>query len=152
MAESFSQHQINVFKDCFNLYDDNHDGKIDKEELTKIMRALGHPVTYIEMSDIMKDHGNESITFPDLLTILANREGKPIAAGHEIFDALTLRDENRNGYISRSDLEHLLTRGGEQMSIQEVDQLLQDFGFDKMFTQINYEELCKRINANSKSF
>lgn len=26
-----------------------------------------------------------------------------------------------------------------------VDQLLQDFGFDKMFTQINYEGNCQHL-------
>ena len=48
---------LSVFKDCFNLYDKNRDGKVDKEELTKIMRALGHPVTHIEIFEIMKEHG-----------------------------------------------------------------------------------------------
>jgi Ca2+-binding EF-hand superfamily protein len=49
-----------VFKDCFNLYDKNRDGKVEKEELTKIMRALGHPVTHIEIFEIMKAHGKAS--------------------------------------------------------------------------------------------
>ena len=46
-----------VIKDCFNLYDKNRDGKVEKDELTKIMRALGHPVTHIEIFEIMKQHG-----------------------------------------------------------------------------------------------
>ena len=60
MSESVIQCYIcilSVFKDCFNLYDKNRDGKVDKEELTKIMRALGHPVTHIEIFEIMKEHG-----------------------------------------------------------------------------------------------
>ena len=46
-----------VFKDCFSLYDKNRDGKVEKEELTKIMRALGHCVTHIEIQEMMKQHG-----------------------------------------------------------------------------------------------
>lgn len=48
---------FSVFKDCFNLYDRDRDGKVEKEELTKIMRALGHCVTHIEIQKMMKEHG-----------------------------------------------------------------------------------------------
>ena len=151
MAESFSQHQIDVFKDCFNLYDKNRDGKVEKEELTKIMRALGHPVTHIEIFEIMKEHGKASVSFPEFLKMFAEQKAKHVNLEREILNAFALQDRSRKGYISRAEFEHLLVKGGEQMTKQEVQQLLAQYGFDKMITQINYQELSERISANSKA-
>ncbi|CAB3987195.1 calmodulin-like isoform X1 [Paramuricea clavata] len=152
MAESFSQHQIDVFRDCFNLYDKNRDGKVEKEELTKIMRALGHPVTHIEIFEIMKAHGKASVTFPEFVKMLAAQNAKHVNIEREILNAFALQDRSRKGYISRGEFEHLLVKGGEQMTKHEVQQLLSQYGFDKMITQINYQELSQRISASSKAW
>jgi Ca2+-binding EF-hand superfamily protein len=63
--------------------------------------------------------GKASVTFPEFLKMFAEQKAKHINIEREILNAFALQDRSRRGYITRAEFEHLLVRGGEQMTKQE---------------------------------
>jgi Ca2+-binding EF-hand superfamily protein len=63
--------------------------------------------------------GKESVTFPEFVKMLAAQNAKHVNIEREILNAFALQDRSRKGYISRGEFEHLLVKGGEQMTKHE---------------------------------
>ena len=63
--------------------------------------------------------GKPIVTFPEFLKMLAGQKAKPVNIEREILDTFILSDKLKKGYVSRGELEHLLTKGGEGMTKAE---------------------------------
>ena len=48
---------LEEYKDAFNMFDKNKDGRIDTTELAGLMRHMGHNLTGIEFNDIVNECG-----------------------------------------------------------------------------------------------
>ena len=48
---------LSEYKECFSLFDRDHDGFINREELEVILRSLGQNATYVEIDKMVSDIG-----------------------------------------------------------------------------------------------
>ncbi|XP_039933686.2 translation initiation factor IF-2 isoform X2 [Hirundo rustica] len=145
-AKFLSQDQINEFKECFSLYDKRRKGKIQGSELLAVMRSLGVSPTPGEVHRHLQLHGidgNAELDFSTFLTIMY-RQMKQEEPEREILRALAMMDRHGRGVIAVPELRAKLTRLGEKLSEEEVDDLLKEARVGPNGT-IKYEEFVRNI-------
>nr|XP_009507559.1 PREDICTED: calmodulin-like protein 4 [Phalacrocorax carbo] len=145
-AKFLSQDQINEFKECFSLYDKKQNGKIKASDLMAVMRCLGASPTPGEVQRHLHLHTidrNAELDFSTFLNIMY-RQMKQEEPEREILTALSMIDRQKRGVISVSELRAKLTRLGEKLSEEEVDDLLKEAKVGPNGT-IKYEEFVRNI-------
>ncbi|XP_071610212.1 calmodulin-like protein 4 [Heliangelus exortis] len=146
MAKFLSQDQINEFKECFSLYDKNQKGKIKATDLMAVMRSLGASPTPGEVQrhlHLHKIERNSELDFSTFLNIMY-RQMKQEEPEKEILMALSMIDRQKRGVITVSELRAKLTRLGEKLSEEEVDDLLKEAKIGPNGT-IKYEDFVRVI-------
>ncbi|XP_014808168.1 PREDICTED: LOW QUALITY PROTEIN: calmodulin-like protein 4 [Calidris pugnax] len=146
MAKFLSQDQINEFKECFSLYDKKQKGKIKACDLMAVMRCLGASPTPGEVQRHLHLHKidrNAELDFSTFLNIMY-RQTKQEEPEKEILTALSMIDRQKRGVITVSELRAKLTRLGEKLSEEEVDDLLKEAKVGPNGT-IKYEEFVRII-------
>ena len=99
------------YKEAFQLFDKDNDEKITAEELGIVMRALGANPTKQKISEIIKDFDKDGSGKFDLDTFLQImvEYGQEVDSTEDIKKAFEIFDKEKNGYISASELKHVLT-------------------------------------------
>ncbi|XP_066184120.1 calmodulin-like protein 4 [Sylvia atricapilla] len=146
MAKFLSQDQINEFKECFSLYDKKQKGKIQGSELLTVMRSLGTSPTPGEVQRHLQLHRldkTSELDFSTFLTIMY-RQMKQEEPEQEILRALALLDRHGRGVIAVPELRAKLSRLGEKLAPEEVDDLLKEAKIAPNGT-IKYEEFVRQI-------
>mmetsp|Transcript_40561 Transcript_40561/g.75528 ORF Transcript_40561/g.75528 Transcript_40561/m.75528 type:complete len:153 (+) Transcript_40561:48-506(+) len=125
MAEFFTEEQIAEYKSAFDDYDIDGGGSISTAELGTAMRALGacpsDDQLFQWINDVDKD-GNGELDFQEFLNLM----GKMVGADpyEELVDALKVFDRQGEGNVSVKELKHVLTRTGDVLTAEEVDEWL----------------------------
>ena len=135
------------YKEAFQLFDKDNDDKITAEELGIVMRALGANPTKQRIGEIVKEFDKENTGKFDQETFLQIMAayGQEVDSTEDIKKAFEIFDKEKNGYISASELKHVLTTLGEKLSEQEVDDLLKEIGVEDGL--INVDDFVKLISS-----
>ncbi|XP_072000663.1 calmodulin-like protein 4 isoform X3 [Engystomops pustulosus] len=114
------------FKECFNLYDKKGKGKIPAQDLLTVMRCLGACPTPIEVNRHLQQKQED----PE----------------NEILVAMLMTDRQKKGKVPLAELKAKLTRMGEKLTPEEVDDLFRDaeVGPDGM---VKYEDFVRKITV-----
>ena len=126
MAEQLSEDQIAEYKEAYRLFDRDGDGSITTKELRTVMRSLGHSSTEAELQDMVNKvdiNGNGKIEFHEFLTMMS-RKTKERSLEDELKEVFRVFDRDGNGYISASDLKNVMMNLGEELSDEEVTELI----------------------------
>ncbi|XP_062439982.1 calmodulin-like protein 4 [Rhea pennata] len=153
MAKFLSQDQINEFKECFSLYDKKQKGKIKATDLLVVMRCLGASPTPGEVQKHLHLHKidrNAELDFSTFLNIMY-RQMKQEEPEKEILTALAMIDREKKGLIAVAELRAKLTRLGEKLSEEEVDDLLKEAKVGPNGT-IKYEEFVRTISLPAADY
>ena len=86
---------------------------------------------------------NGTIEFDEFLTMMAQKMNDKDDPEEEMREAFKVFDKDGNGYISESELRHVMTNLGEKLTDQEVDEMIKEADIDGD-GQINYQgrSLC----------
>ncbi|XP_074096949.1 uncharacterized protein LOC141526084 isoform X1 [Cotesia typhae] len=140
---AISKAQMKEFEEAFNLFDKDRDGSITKEELGRVMRGLGQfarteelrtmleeidtdgdgNVSLVEFVKIVSDIGNASAAQQTDLTQEQQEE-------QELRDAFRVFDKHNRGYITASDLRAVLQCLGEDLSEEEIEDMIKEVDED----------------------
>ncbi|KAL4237286.1 hypothetical protein ACF0H5_002005 [Mactra antiquata] len=132
MAEFLSEEQIAEFMEAFSLFDKDGDGLITTKELATVMKCLGQHPSEAELQDMINDvdvDGNASIDFPEFLQMMEKRV-QHADAENEVKEAFKVFDKDGDGFISASELRHVMTNLGEKLTDEEVDAMIQEADSD----------------------
>ncbi|XP_020829378.1 calmodulin [Phascolarctos cinereus] len=146
MADQFSEEQIAEFKEAFSLFDKDSDGCITTKELGTVMRSLGQNPTEAELKSMIGEidtDGNGTIDFPEFLSMMA-RKMKDTDSEEEIREAFRVFDKDGNGFVSAAELRHVMTKLGEKLTDDEVDEMIREADVDGD-GQVNYEEFVRML-------
>ncbi|KAG8761361.1 hypothetical protein FRC14_004766 [Serendipita sp. 396] len=133
-------------KVAFSLFDKDGDGKITTQELGEVMRSLGHNPTQRELLAMIAEsdtNGNGTIEYSEFLDMMARQKKDD---EEDLMDVFKIFDRDRDGYISGSELKHVMLHLGDQMSDQEVDDLIWEADTDRD-GRISYKEFVKMMTA-----
>ncbi|GAN10979.1 calmodulin-like isoform 1 [Mucor ambiguus] len=135
-------------REAFMLFDKDNNGTIDTSELGAVMRSLNMNPTDTELKDMINEvdgNGNGSIEFEEFVAMLSRkRRGSEIQ--EEIKETFRVFDRDGNGYISESELRHIMASVGEKLTEDELNVMLREADVDGD-GQINYEEFCYLANS-----
>ncbi|XP_064601551.1 calmodulin-A-like isoform X2 [Liolophura sinensis] len=149
MAElepKLTDEQIGEFREAFTMFDRDGDGRITAKELGTVLRSLGQNPTEGELRDMINDvdiDGNGTIEFDEFLRMMAKRQSE-VDEQKDITDAFKVFDRNGDGFISASELRHVMTTLGEQLSDDEVENMIKEADVDGD-GMINYEEFIRMM-------
>ncbi|PIA50031.1 hypothetical protein AQUCO_01300634v1 [Aquilegia coerulea] len=146
MGKDLSDDQVSSMKEAFTLFDTDGDGKIAASELGILMRSLGGNPTQAQLKEIITQEKLTSpFDFPRFLDLM-RKHMKLEPFDRQLRDAFKVLDKESTGFVSVSDLRHILTSIGEKLDPAEFDEWIRevDVGSDG---KIRYEDFIQRMVA-----
>ena len=138
---------LSEYKEIFDSYDINKNGKIERKEMQIILKKLGKNGTQEEIDDIWramnKIKSDSTISFDDFIEFI-NRFNltKNSMSTDDIINAFEIFDRNHDGTISINEFKHILMDLGQKLSEEEVEEIFQDIDFNED-GKINYREFVE---------
>ena len=138
---------LSEYKEIFDSYDINKNGKIERKEMKIILKKLGKNGIQEEIDEIWramnKIESDSTISFDDFIEFI-NRFNltKNSMSTDDIINAFEIFDRNHDGTISINEFKHILMDLGQKLSEDEVEEIFQDIDFNED-GKINYREFVE---------
>ena len=146
MVEDLSEERITEFKAAFELFDKDRDGAINNKELGTVMRNLGQNPSEEELKQMIREvdlNGNGTIDFKEFMCLMVKKM-KDNDVEEELQEAFKVFDRDQNGYITSHELRHTMTNLGDNLSPEEVEEIIKEADLDND-QQIDFDEFMKVI-------
>ncbi|XP_076449597.1 neo-calmodulin-like isoform X1 [Babylonia areolata] len=159
ILEKYSQSQIRELREAFRLFDKDGDGSISTDELGTVMRNLGQFPSLDELNTMLKEidiDGDGTFSFEEFVQVMANMGGLNEQSEEdeeeELRQAFRVFDKSGCGYITPSDLRAVLQNIGEDLTEEEIDEMIAEVDIDGD-GRIDFEEFiaCMRTEDDDKS-
>ena len=138
---------MSSMKEAFTLFDTDRDGWIAPLELGILMRSLGGNLTQAQLKSIIaKENLTVPFDFPLFLDLMA-KHMKAEPFDRQLRDAFKVLNKDSMGYVSVSELRHILTIIGEKLEPSKFDEWIWEVevGLDG---RIRYKVFIARMVAN----
>ncbi|XP_037805198.1 calmodulin-beta-like [Penaeus monodon] len=156
LHRNISRAQLKEFREAFRLFDKDGDGTITKQELGRFMRNLGQFATEEELRTMLDEidiDGDGTFSFNEFVEIVFNMGGagdRPAEDEEkELRDAFKIFDKHGRGYICASDLRAVLQCLGEDLSEEEIEDMIREVDIDGD-GRIDFEEFVKALGENEE--
>lgn len=159
ILQKFSSSQIRELREAFRLFDKDGDGSISTEELGTVMRNLGQFPSVEELNTMLKEidiDGDGTFSFEEFVQVMANmgglNENSAEDEEEELRQAFRVFDKSGCGYITPSDLRAVLQNIGENLTEEEIDEMIAEVDIDGD-GRIDFEEFiaCMRTEDEDAS-
>merc|ERR1719219_562296 len=145
-----TEEQKQEIREAFDLFDTDGSGNIDAKELKVAMRALGFEPKKDEIkkmiADIDKD-GSGTIDFQEFLEMMTTKMSEKDSR-EEILKAFRLFDDDETGFITLKNLRRVSKEIGENMSDEELQEMIDEADRDGD-GQINEDEFLRIMQKTS---
>lgn len=138
------QEKLDEYKEAFDMFDKDHSGTISIDEIAKIMKNFGNPMSKDDIKEMIKDidtSGDGELDFDEFVTLMQRQEVVE-DDDDEVLRAFQSFDKDQNGYITNTEFRYILTKLGERFTDQEVDTLFRECDLDDD-GRLNYEEFIE---------
>ncbi|POM69230.1 Protein Kinase [Phytophthora palmivora] len=146
---------MDMFKETFALFDKDESGCIDRDELKGMLLALGQQLSSSDIDEIMRQadtDGDGKISFTEFVSMMNQRLFRrgDLTTG-DLKAAFDTFDVNHDGFITSSELEHILhVLGNKHINNEETCKIIK--AADKNEDgKIDYDEFCALMQQQSKN-
>uniref|UniRef100_A0A0V0JB86 Calmodulin n=2 Tax=Schistocephalus solidus TaxID=70667 RepID=A0A0V0JB86_SCHSO len=143
-----TEEQMEEYKESFDLFDKNGDGRISKMELKSVMKSLGQNPTQAEIDQMVKEVDTNSdgeIDFSEFVSMMSKQ--KPTSCEDKMREAFNVFDQDRNGFITVEEMRQVMQTLGQNLTEEEIKLMIQEADKDGD-GQVNFEEfksvMCAR--------
>ncbi|KAH7306229.1 hypothetical protein KP509_22G002500 [Ceratopteris richardii] len=147
----FDQEQVEELKEIFRMFDKDGDDSLTELQLGSLLRALGLMPNQQELEALLHradTNSNGLIDFQDFVNLIEpglNEQSHKY--GDEQLRALFYAfDEDGNGFITASELEHSMLRLGYALTPAELSEMMEEADFDGD-GRISYEEFVLALTT-----
>jgi len=131
-TNNLTEEQVKDLEMAFSLFDDQDLKVIPIKQLRQLMRAVGQNPSDVELQDISAEidaDGSGELYLSDFLYIMSQRY-ENMTTEDEIIAAFRVFDKQGTGFISESEFRHIMKNMGEQMTDDEVEEIIRDADSD----------------------
>jgi len=134
--QGFTDKEVEEFREAFNMFDMDHDGRITGAELQTVMRKLRQRTTPEEIRDMIRNvdvDGNGTIEFEEFLEMMTSRLNSQLAASEEVRrqsedaearQAFAVFDRDGDGLIDLNELRQTMRDLGEELSDADLQAMM----------------------------
>ncbi|CAF3016336.1 unnamed protein product [Rotaria sp. Silwood2] len=161
-VHGFSEEQIAVYEESFSLLDKDGDGNISNHEIRCLMNSLGYAPSEEDISSVIskvdingKFHyeeflyellltyinllGDGSVDFHEFLTMMRRRKSTG-ESDTELQQVFNVFDKNKDGFIDKDELYDMLLRLGENITDEDVTEMIEEADCFDNDGKVSYEE------------
>jgi len=162
MADAFSADQIEEWKDYWELFDAEGQGKIYWHQIGSAIRSFGWAPTNAQWQTVVhmanggeedtmptkEDLNRKQISFDEFIPVLAEVSKLPTTGTKEDFtEGMKVFDKDTNGYVLAVEIQHVLGSLGEALSQDEVAAIFKGVETNSA-GMMKYDEFVKHIMAD----
>ena len=147
MADELTEEQIAEFKSAYKAHSKDDETPLQNKDLGTVIRSLGFYSSEAEVAQMIEEGDAEGmgwIDIQDFFKLMAKQIKEPIMTEDEIRSAFRVFDKESNGFISATELRHVLMGVGEPLTEEEMEELIRNAEVDGD-GQVNYEEFVSRM-------
>lgn len=144
--EEISDLKIKEYREAFEMFDKDQNGKISLKELKNIMKSLNQEPTEMELREMISEvdlDGNGEIDF-DEFVILMNNRSMDSDTEEEIILAFRVFDIEGNGFIKSIELKYILSSMTDRLSDEDIDKMIEEADIEGLGF-INYESFVRTM-------
>ena len=128
------EEKITEYKEAFDMFDKNKKGTISANDITKIMKNFGYPISRKEVEGMvaeMDTSGSGELDFEEFVTLM-QKQTQIIDESHEdqVLKAFKSFDKDHDGKITNNEFRYILTQMGNKFSEEELDHLFKECNLD----------------------
>ena len=145
-----TEEQKQEIREAFDLFDTDGSGTIDAKELKIAMRALGFEPKKEEIRKMIADidaDGSGTIDFQEFLEMMTAKMSQKDSK-EEILKAFKLFDDDESGKITFRNLKRVAKELGENMSDEELQEMIDEADRDGD-GEINPDEFLRIMKKTS---
>ena len=127
--KSFSQDDISELRSIFALMDRSRRGKTSTEEMKWLLNLQNCYPNETELEEIMTEIDIDcdgEISFEDFVAYCSKRKPSrsSVEEDKEIKDAFDFLDRNGDGYVTSTDVKHVMRLIGQDVTEEQAEQML----------------------------
>merc|ERR1712087_530182 len=135
-----------------DLFDTDRSHTISADELGVVMRSLGRRPTAEELRAMIAevdDDNNGLIDFPEFLKLMATKL-QDADSIEEMKEAFMVFDRDKSGAVSASELKHVMCNLGEQVTNEEVEDMIREADADGD-GELSFEDFLQFLQSKGLS-
>lgn len=116
------------------------------EEMFAVMKTIGRSSSNIELKDIINQIDVDVRGIFDLSELynLTTEYAEEINKEDELKEVFKVFDREQNGFISATELKHVLISLGEKLTDEEAEQMIKEADFDGD-GKVNYDDFVQTM-------
>jgi len=155
IAEALAQlttEQLDQFRKYFNMFDKEKKGFIHTSQVGQILRTMGQAFEDRDLKQLIKEFdsdGSGEIEFEEFAALIARFVLEEDDSGHleeELREAFRLYDKEGNGYINVSDLRGILRALDDNITEDELDEMIAEIDTDGSGT-VDFDEFMEMMSG-----
>jgi calmodulin len=148
--DGLTREQVEEFKEAFELFDKDGDGRVTARELGVVMRSLGHEPTEEELRDMVNEidiDGNGTIELEEFVKMMSKKV-QTDENEKELREAFQVFDKDQDGFISPYELRFVMQNLGERLTEEEVVEMIREADLDGD-GKVNFTEFVYMMRGTS---
>ncbi|CAL1539129.1 unnamed protein product, partial [Lymnaea stagnalis] len=118
---------------AFCLFDQDGNGKISRNEIRDVIKAIGRPMSDREIEEMMVNadiDGSGYIEFNEFLPLIANEYNAKQGVDKEVRETFRSFDQNGDGVISAREFRCAVAKMGQNLTDAEVAEFMRSVDKD----------------------